>query len=90
MELLKIMGERLKSLREQNSLTQKDMAVLLDCTASHYQKIEYGKVNISVSMLNFLADHFCVSADYLLGRTDRERMEGKCKRNCPGRQKKPM
>ena len=71
MELLKIMGERLKALRENHHLTQKNMAELLDCTPSHYQKIEYGKVNISVSMLNFLADHFGVSTDYLLGRTDK-------------------
>lgn len=71
MELLKIMGERLKALRENHHLMQKNMAELLDCTPSHYQKIEYGKVNISVSMLNFLADHFDVSADYLLGRTDK-------------------
>ena len=71
MELLKIMGERMKALREHHHLTQKNMAELLDCTPSHYQKIEYGKVNISVSMLNFLADPFDVSADYLLGRTDK-------------------
>ena len=70
MELLKIMGERLKALRENSRLTQKDMADLLDCTPSHYQKIEYGKVNISVSMLHLIANHFCVSVDYLLGRTE--------------------
>ena len=70
MELLKILGERLKDLREEADLTQKDMAGKMGCTTSHYQKIEYGKVNISASMLNFLADYFHVSADYLLGRTD--------------------
>ena len=59
MELLKMMGERLKALRENNHLTQKDMADLLDCTSSHYQKIEY-----------LLAERFGVSTDYLLGRTD--------------------
>ena len=75
MELLRIMGERLKALREDNHLTQKDMAGLLDCTPSHYQKIEYGKVNISVTMLNFLAEHFCVSTDYLLGRTKYKKAE---------------
>lgn len=70
MELLKIVGERLKALRENSHLTQKEMAELLDCTSSHYQKIEYGKVNISVSTLNLMANHFSVSADYLLGRTE--------------------
>nr|WP_279285666.1 helix-turn-helix transcriptional regulator [Colidextribacter sp. OB.20] len=64
------MGNRLKALREGSHLKQKDMAELLDCTPSHYQKIEYGKVNVSVSMLDFLAEHFGVSTDYLLGRTE--------------------
>lgn len=68
--MLKLMGERLKALREANALTQKDLAGLLGCTPSHYQKIEYGKVNVSVTVLHLLAEHFQVSADYLLGRTD--------------------
>ena len=76
MELLNIMGERFRSLRESAKLTQKDMADLIGCTASHYQKIEYGKVNISVTTLNFLSDHFHVSADYLLGRTDNRETNG--------------
>ncbi|NBI67850.1 XRE family transcriptional regulator [Pseudoflavonifractor sp. 60] len=72
MELLKMMGERLKTLREEEHLTQKDMAELLNCTPSHYQKIEYGKVNISVSMLALLSDHFHVSTDYILGRAENQ------------------
>lgn len=70
MELLKIMATRIRELREQNGLTQKNMAEILGCTPSHYQKIEYGKINIPTTTLAFLADYFNVSADYLLGRTD--------------------
>lgn len=70
MELLKTMAERIRGLREQNGLTQKKMSELLGCTPNHYQKIEYGKVNIPTTTLAFLADYFNVSADYLLGRTD--------------------
>ena len=63
-------SERVKLLRKEKKLKQKDMAVILECTESHYQKIEYGKVNISARTLCSLADYFGVSVDYLLGRTD--------------------
>ena len=37
---------RLKPLRNEKKMTQKEMAALLDCTEGHYQKIEYGKINL--------------------------------------------
>ncbi len=46
------------------------MAELLNCTVSHYQKVEYGKVNLPSLTLAAPADYFEVSTDYLLGRTD--------------------
>lgn len=70
MEMLDQFAQRLREMREEAGLTQKDMAEILGCTHSHYQKIEYGKVNIPTTTLAFAADHFHVSADYLLGRTD--------------------
>ena len=71
-----LMSKRIRFLRTQAGRTQKEMADLLDCTPNHYQKIEYGKVNLPSSSLVFLADFYDVSADYLLGRTDRkERIE---------------
>ena len=39
-----------------------------DCTEGHYQKIEYGKINLSALQLMELADFFGVTTDYLLGR----------------------
>ncbi len=62
---------RLKALRKEKRLTQRQMAELLACTERHYQKIEYGEVNLPTLDLMLLADYFEVSADYLLGRTDR-------------------
>ena len=70
MEILQTMGSRVQALREEKGLTQKGMAEILGCTTSHYQKIEYGKVNIPTTTLAFFADYFNVSTDYLLGRTD--------------------
>ena len=57
-------------IRDRNK-TQKEMADMLECTMQHYQRIEYGKVNLPATTLLFLADYFGVTTDYLLGRTDR-------------------
>jgi len=61
-------SQRLKPLRKAKGLTQVEMAALLNCTEQHYQRIEYGKVNLPATTLMFLADFFGVTTDYLLGR----------------------
>ena len=63
-----IFSARLKQLRQKNGLTQRKMSEILHVTTNHYQKIEYGNVNIPVSTLCILADYFGVTTDYLLGR----------------------
>ena len=63
-------AERVKPLRKAKKTTQKQMAELLNCTEQHYQKIEYGNVNVPATTVIFLADYFDVTADYLLGRED--------------------
>lgn len=65
-----VFSARLKELRREKGITQVKMAELLGCKDRHYQKIEYGQVNIPSLTLKKLADFFEVSADYLLGRTD--------------------
>ena len=65
-----IFGERLKQLRTSKGLTQPFMAEFLDCTKQHYQRFEYGKIDIPCSKLIALADYFDVSLDYLVGRSD--------------------
>ena len=61
-------AERLKPLRKTKKVTQRQMAKLMDCTEQHYQKIEYGKINVPATTVIFLANYFDVTADYLLGR----------------------
>ena len=61
---------RLKELRKEKGTKQKEMAELLGLTEAHYQRVEYGWVNVSATTLEFLADYFEVSTDYLLGRSD--------------------
>ena len=67
---MKSFGQRLRELREERHLLQKDMAAVLDCTTNNYQKMEYGDVNVPGKNLMFLADYFDVSLDYLTGRSD--------------------
>lgn len=68
--ILPSMAERLKPLRKEKGKMQKEMAEYLGVTERHYQKVEYGKVNVSATMLMALADYFHVTTDYLLGRDD--------------------
>ena len=39
---------RLKQLRSEKHMTQREMAALLGCTERHYQKIEYGEIDADI------------------------------------------
>ena len=65
-----IFGERLKSLRKGKSIKQVEMAKLLNVTDRHYQRMEYGKVDVPLAKVIALANYLNVSIDYLVGRTD--------------------
>ena len=60
---------RLRDLREDNDLKQKQLADLLRVHQTTYSDYELGRLNIPVSALHTLADYYNVSIDYLLGRT---------------------
>ena len=64
-------GQRLRELRMERNLKQTEMAELIPCTDRHYQRMEYGYINIPSLTLMKLADFFGVSTDYLLGRSDK-------------------
>lgn len=65
-----IFSQRLRLLREEKKLKQSDMAELMGMKTRNYQRWEYGEIDAPGSSLIFLGDFFCVSTDYLLGRTD--------------------
>ena len=67
-------GERLKVLRHEKKMKQKEMAEFLGCTDRNYQKMEYGEINVPGLTLIKLADYFQVSLDYLVGRSEDRRM----------------
>lgn len=58
---------RIKDLREDNDLTQADIARVIKTTQQQYSKIENGKADISGQKLILLARFYNVSTDYILG-----------------------
>ena len=67
-KIMESFGCRLKELRKEKRKTQVEMAQLLECTDRHYQRMEYGYINVPSLTLIRLADYFGVTTDYLLGR----------------------
>ena len=63
------MYRRLRDLREDNELTQQDVAGILGTSPQYYQKYESGVRPIPVERLEILADYYKTSTDYLFGRT---------------------
>lgn len=64
---------RLRDLREDADLSQKQVAEILHIQQTVYSRYERGYQMIPVEHLLVLADYYHVSVDYLLGRTNRMR-----------------
>ena len=61
---------RLKDLREDKDLLQKDIAKYLNMSQTGYSKYEVGTNDIPTEILKKLADYYNTSIDYLLCLTD--------------------
>ena len=61
---------RIKDLREDKGLYQKDIAEILKVSQQQYNKYELGINSIPIEKLDILADYYKTSIDYLVGRTD--------------------
>lgn len=59
---------RIRDLREDSDLYQKDIARILHCSQQTYSDYECGKVDIPTEVLIRLADHYHTTVDYILGR----------------------
>lgn len=66
------MYRRIRDLREDRDLTQKQIAQLLGMSQTGYSKYETGENDIPTAVLIKLADFYQTSTDYLLGRTDKK------------------
>ena len=66
------MYKRIRDLREDHDLTQKQVAQLLGMSQTGYSKYETGENDIPTAVLIKLADLYKTSIDYLLDRTDKK------------------
>ena len=64
------MSFRLRDLREDRDLTQKQVAELLKMSQTGYSKYETGENDVPTRVLLALAELYHTSTDYLLGLTD--------------------
>lgn len=64
------MYRRLRDLREDKDLTQKQIAELLNMSQTGYNQYEIGKNDIPTKILIELAKFYNTSTDYLLDITD--------------------
>ena len=62
---------RIKDLRINNNISQKEIAEYLHINQSTYSKFELNKAVIPIELLNKLANYYNVSLDYLLKITDK-------------------
>ena len=65
-----MMYKRLRDLREDRDLKQKDIADFLNISQRGYSHYETGNNDIPTEILIRLADFYETSVDYLLGRTN--------------------
>jgi len=59
-------NQRLKELRLQKKLTQKEVSAIIGISERHYQDYEYGKKEPTLGNFKSLVNFFEVSADYFL------------------------
>ena len=61
---------RIRDIREDSDLTQKDIAKILNVAQRTYSGYENGTRNIPIQAIIKLSIHYRVSVDYLLGLTN--------------------
>ena len=60
---------RLRELRIASGMTQKDLAVVLQCAPTAVSKYELEQLGMDSRIISKLCDHFKCTADYLIGRS---------------------
>lgn len=64
------MYNRIRDLRTDMDLTQKQVAEILNCSQQVYSNYELGQRDVPTEILIALAKYYSVSVDYILGLTD--------------------
>lgn len=61
---------KIREIREDKDLTQKQLGKILNCTQQTYARYESGEITIDIYNLIKLAEFYNTSTDYLLGITE--------------------
>lgn len=69
----KKMYRRIRDLREDKDLTQREMGEILNCSQRVYSNYERGDLDIPTDILIKLANFHNTTTDYILGLTDKKR-----------------
>ena len=64
------MYKRIRDLREDKDLSQKELAKILNMSQTGYSKYEVGTNDVPTKILIQLAQFYNTSIDYILGLTD--------------------
>ena len=67
---------RIRELREDNDLTQQEIAAYLHCDQSLYSKYERGERELPLDYFIKLGQYYKVSLDYLAGLTEDKTIKG--------------
>lgn len=65
--------KRLKDLRQDKDLYQKDIAKIINTTQQVYSEYEIGIRLLPIDKLDILATFYQTSTDYILGRTNNKK-----------------
>ncbi len=63
-------AQRIRDLREDNDLTQEEVAKILGTSRSYYGRYERGLHPMTADQIKILAEYYNISADYILGIID--------------------
>ena len=63
--------ERMRNLREDNDLTQKEVAQIINKSQQGYSHIEEGRAELKIEDLIKLCQFYNVSSDYFIGMAEK-------------------
>ena len=66
-------AQRIRDLREDKDLTQQQIAMLLNTSQTVYSRYERNERNLPIDFLIQLCKFYNVSADYILGFTNKKK-----------------
>lgn len=67
--------KRIRDLREDKDITQKEISKILNCSQQVYSNYELGQRDIPTYILIKLSNFYNVSVDYILGITDNPKIQ---------------